>query len=117
MIRKKVFEEIDRFNDEIFLYGEELDLSLKLKKKGYKIQLFPSGSIIHYGGAASEEISFHKFLALSKQSTKIILRKHFPFTWRLRYEIYYLLNKKAIIRRYLIKLWMGKAYKKRYHVY
>lgn len=50
MISKKVFLEIGRFDEEIFMYYEEVELSYRLKKQNLKIYNVPSAKIIHLEG-------------------------------------------------------------------
>lgn len=60
MIRKDVFEEAGRFDPDFFLYFEESELSYRIKKKNYRIQLIPWARIIHLGGCsgtAKEELN------------------------------------------------------------
>lgn len=60
MVRKNVFEEAGRFDSDFFLYYEESELSYRIKKKDYRIQLVPLARIIHLGGSsgtAKEELS------------------------------------------------------------
>jgi len=51
-IRKKIFNNIGRFNPNFFLYGEEVDLCWRLKTQGYR-NIFTNDTVIyHYGGAS-----------------------------------------------------------------
>ena len=53
-IKKKVFEEMNGFDERFFLYYEETDLFFRLNKKGYKSYLLPSVKIIHLEGVTVE---------------------------------------------------------------
>lgn len=60
MVRKNVFEEAGRFDPDFFLYCEESELSYRIKKQNYRIQLIPSARIIHLSGmsgSAKKELS------------------------------------------------------------
>lgn len=46
-IRKDLFEEIGKFDERFFMYSEEADLQIRLKKKGYKIGVIKGTRIIH----------------------------------------------------------------------
>ena len=47
LIRKEVFENVGLFNDKYFLYYEDSDLSMRLKRKGFKIVYVPNSIIWH----------------------------------------------------------------------
>lgn len=60
MVRKAVFEEAGRFDPDFFLYCEESELSYRIKKRNYRIQLIPTARIIHLSGmsgTAKKELS------------------------------------------------------------
>jgi N-acetylglucosaminyl-diphospho-decaprenol L-rhamnosyltransferase len=46
-IRRSAFETVGRLNEKYFLYGEEPDLFLKLKRHGFECRLLPSVSVVH----------------------------------------------------------------------
>lgn len=50
MVRKEVLEKAGKFDPDFFLYCEEAELSHRIKKQNYHIQLVPSARIIHLGG-------------------------------------------------------------------
>jgi GT2 family glycosyltransferase len=47
-IRRSVFEQVGRLNEKYFLYGEEPDLFLKLKRYGFECYLLPHIGVTHY---------------------------------------------------------------------
>lgn len=55
MIRKDAFENAGKFDPDFFLYYEESELSYRIKKKNYRIQLIPSAKIIHLAGQSGTE--------------------------------------------------------------
>jgi GT2 family glycosyltransferase len=52
-IRQKALDEIGGFDTRFFLYCEEEDLALRMKKIGYKSYLVPEARYIHYEGKSS----------------------------------------------------------------
>lgn len=71
MIRKDVFQKIGGFDDKFFMYFEEHDLCLRVKKTKMKIIYYPEAGIIHYGGKSSQ--------LLSAQNKKYLLKSRFYF--------------------------------------
>lgn len=53
MTKKSILEEVGYLDESFFLYGEDIDLSLRIKKAGYKIVYDPSVKITHYKGISS----------------------------------------------------------------
>lgn len=51
--KSSVFGAIGGFDTNIFLYFEEMDVSLRLRKRGYKTHLLPGTKIVHYQGGSS----------------------------------------------------------------
>lgn len=62
----KSLKEVNFFDERYPLLFEDVDLSYKLKKKGYKLYVVPSSKVIHEGGASfkklDEDIALRKFL-------------------------------------------------------
>ena len=54
LINKKNFDNNDYFDENFFLYLENNDLCLRVKKKGYKIYIANNSLIDHKGGASSD---------------------------------------------------------------
>ena len=50
MVKRGVIDLVNGFDEDFFMYGEDIDLSLRIKKAGYKILYFPDTSIIHFKG-------------------------------------------------------------------
>lgn len=48
LTRKDVLQKVNGFDENFFMYGEDLDLSYRIKKLGYKIIYYPAYTITHY---------------------------------------------------------------------
>ena len=55
MTTKTIFDEINRFSTEYFMYSEDIDLCWKAKKKGYKVYFIGNAEVIHHGGGSSKK--------------------------------------------------------------
>ena len=60
LINKDFFMNINGFDEKFFMYFEDVDLCLRVKKLKKKILLLPSPEIIHYGGKSSSNKSKQK---------------------------------------------------------
>jgi len=77
-IRRDVFTKVGGFDKRFFMYAEDIDLSISIKKAGYKIMLLPHVSILHYKGASTRkrghEYLYNFYMALAK-----FANKHYPW--------------------------------------
>ena len=79
IIPKKIFDEVGGFDENIFMYTEEMELCFRINKLGYQTVYQNSPAIIHLGGASSGSV-----LALSSEVKNMIYfwGKHKP-SWQL----------------------------------
>ena len=56
-MERKVFEETGGFDEKYFMFGEDIDLSYKILKKGLKNYYYGDASIIHYKGESTSKNS------------------------------------------------------------
>ena len=50
LVEKKVFDEVGGFDDAYQLYNADIDLSLKIRAKGYRCVVNKNAAVVHYGG-------------------------------------------------------------------
>lgn len=55
MVKRNLFEKIDKFTPEYFMYAEEIDICYKVKKAGYKVYYISVAQVVHYGGGSSKK--------------------------------------------------------------
>lgn len=53
LTRKSVLEKVGFFDEDFFMYGEDLDLCYRIKEAGLKVVYIPEVSIIHHKGISS----------------------------------------------------------------
>lgn len=53
LIRSEIFKQIGLFNSKLFLYWEDADLSIRIKKAGFQIKYFPEVHIWHKNAGSS----------------------------------------------------------------
>lgn len=77
MSPKKVLNEVGVFDEQFFMYGEDIDLCYRIKEKGYKVVYNPEiGTVIHYKGASGKKRRF-KTIYHFYHSMIIFYNKHY----------------------------------------
>lgn len=77
-IPRKIYLVVTGFDEDFFLYNEEVDLCLRINKLGYKILFLPSIVIKHLGSTGSKK-NYYLFTKFSYESKLHYLNKHFKF--------------------------------------
>jgi GT2 family glycosyltransferase len=75
MARTAPVRELNGFDPDFFMFGEDLDLCYRLKKRGWRIQYVPNASIIHFRGRSSRSNTLVSRLAFYN-AMFIFSRKH-----------------------------------------
>ncbi|MBK7228340.1 MAG: glycosyltransferase [Ignavibacteriales bacterium] len=57
MMRKEVYDTVGGFDEQFFMYGEDLDLCYRIQKAGYKVFYVHTTQIIHYKGESTKRSS------------------------------------------------------------
>ncbi len=76
LARKAALDEAGWFDEDFFMYGEDIDLSLRILKKGYRVWYYPGTSIIHYKGESTRKSSIN-YVLIFYRAMIIYARKHF----------------------------------------
>ena len=74
--RKSVIDQVGSFDTDYFMYGEDIDLSYRIKMAGFKNIYFPETTVIHYKGESTKKGSLN-YVQLFYQAMIIFARKHF----------------------------------------
>ena len=77
MIRRKLFDKLNGFDEDFFFYTEEADYCKRVWKSGYKVAVNPLAKIIHIRGAGREKGAFNETAEKLLISTKLLfIQKH-----------------------------------------
>ncbi len=101
LIKKDVYEKVKGFDEDYFMYGEDLDLCFRIKKAGYKIFYFPETSIIHYKGESTKKSSIsyvNNFYGAMQVFVKKNLNKNF---WLMNFLIRMVIFYRAAISYFI----------------
>jgi GT2 family glycosyltransferase len=53
MLKREVFEQVGRFSEDYFMYAEDIDLSAKVARAGWRNYYVPNAVVVHHGGGSS----------------------------------------------------------------
>ena len=110
LIRKETIKKTGLLDETYFMYGEDIDLSYRILKAGYKNYYFPLTRIIHYKGESTKKSSINYVIAFYNAMI-IFARKHFSqknaklFTFMINFAIY-IRAFMAIAQRFIHKIFL-----------
>jgi GT2 family glycosyltransferase len=76
MMPKKVLDEVGAFDEVFFMYGEDVDLSYRIQKAGYRNYYFAETSLIHFKGESTRKGSLN-YVKLFYKAMSIFVKKHY----------------------------------------
>ena len=108
MLRRAALDKSGILDEDFFMYGEDIDLSYRITKAGYKNYYFPGTAIIHYKGESTKKSSIN-YVFVFYRAMVIFARKHFApnhaklFAFLINIAVY-LRAGAAIISRFIRRL-------------
>jgi GT2 family glycosyltransferase len=75
LIDRQKYNEVGGFDEGYFMYGEDIDISYSLLKKGYQNMYYPKTQIIHYKGESTAKNAI--YLDNFYGAMRIFYQKHF----------------------------------------
>ncbi|NTS39974.1 glycosyltransferase [Flavisolibacter sp. BT320] len=76
MVRHSVLKEIGSFDEAFFMYGEDVDLSYRIQKGGYKNYYLADTSIIHFKGESTKRGSLN-YVRMFYYAMSVFVKKHY----------------------------------------
>lgn len=75
LLKRSIFDEIKGFDEDYFMYGEDIDFSYKLLKAGYQNYFYGKNGILHYKGESPQHDQ--EYLDRFYGAMRIFYKKHF----------------------------------------
>ncbi|MGN6166099.1 MAG: glycosyltransferase family 2 protein [Flavisolibacter sp.] len=79
MVRKEVLDKVGSFDEIFFMYGEDVDLSYRIQKAGYKNYYVAQTTIIHFKGESTKRGSLN-YVRMFYSAMSLFVRKHYGGT-------------------------------------
>lgn len=75
LARKSVLDQLNGFDEQFFMYAEDIDLSYRILKLGYHNYYFADTSIVHFKGESTKKDA--KYVELFYKAMHQFVRKHY----------------------------------------
>jgi len=76
MIPKQILEKTGAFDEQFFMYGEDIDLSYRIQKAGFTNYYFADSAIIHFKGESTKKGSLN-YVKIFYKAMSIFVKKHY----------------------------------------
>lgn len=76
MIPKKILDITGGFDEQFFMYGEDIDLSYRIQEAGFKNYYFAESSIIHFKGESTKKESLN-YVKMFYKAMSTFVKKHY----------------------------------------
>ncbi len=76
MIQKNILDQTGGFDESFFMYGEDIDLSFRIREKGYKNYFFAESSVIHFKGESTRKGGLN-YVRMFYSAMSAFVKKHY----------------------------------------
>ena len=120
LVRRDVLIEVGAFDENFFLYFEDIDLCLRIKQKGYRLVYLPQAKVYHEGGAStsldetSSRFEYRKsqLYFYQKHNSRVSLRLLRLYLF-LKFSLGSLFGKRSKREEYRKTFWLLRDYRRR----
>ncbi len=78
LLRRQALEEVGLFDEGYFLYSEEVDLCLRLRRAGWEVRYFPEVTVVHHESQFSAEIPERRINEMWRSRHRYWRKHHSP---------------------------------------
>ena len=75
MIKREVFEKVNGFDEDFFMYGEDIDLSIRITRSGYKNYYLGAISVTHLKGGST--VYGNEYIEDFYDAMNVFIKKHY----------------------------------------
>jgi N-acetylglucosaminyl-diphospho-decaprenol L-rhamnosyltransferase len=106
LVRREALEEVGPFDENFFMYSEELDLCRRIATAGWRIVYVPEAVVVHYEGRSSGQVVAARHIHFNA-SKVLYYRKYFGPRWAELLRHYLLLEFRLQLALERLKFDMG----------
>lgn len=78
MVRRAVLSQVGGFDEDFFMYSEELDWQRRIRSAGWQVAYYPPAQIVHYGGKSSEQVVAQRHISFQTSKVRYFRKHHGP---------------------------------------
>jgi GT2 family glycosyltransferase len=90
MVKRKVMETVGLLDEDYYFYGEDVDLSIRIRRHGYKLVCVASATVRHHVEGSSKDTAFRIYHL--NRTRLILMHKHASFINRLYFMLFFVKN-------------------------
>jgi hypothetical protein len=83
MLRSEVIRQVGLFDEQYFMYCEEIDLSIRVRNAGWEIYTVPAARVTHLAGQSTRQIRPESVVNLWSSRVRLFKKHYSRFKWRL----------------------------------
>jgi GT2 family glycosyltransferase len=108
LFRGSVLASLGAFRDDYFMYGEDVELSLRYRRAGFRLLWVPAARLLHKVTVPEPEIAPHKIL-LRDRNRRRTVRLHYRWWERLVFYGWFVPTRVIHLARYLVRADWARA--------
>lgn len=78
MVSRAVLERVGGMDEGFFMYCEELDWALRIRRAGWGVYCVPSAEVVHYAGQSTQQLAAEMLVALWRSRFRFFARHYDP---------------------------------------
>jgi GT2 family glycosyltransferase len=78
LLRREALEAVELFDEGFFIYSEEVDLQLRLRRAGWEVHYFPGVTVVHHESQFSAEIPERRINEMWRSRHRYWRKHHSP---------------------------------------
>lgn len=76
LVRRRAVEQVGVFDEQFFMYSEELDWSYRMKKAGWRVVYLPEAQVVHHYGKSSSQDLPHQHIRFQDSKCRYFAKHH-----------------------------------------
>lgn len=78
IVRRQVVDQVGLLDEGFFMYAEEIDWCMRIKRAGWEVWHVPDAHIIHHGGRSTQQFRHRMFVELHRSRARLFAKHRSP---------------------------------------
>lgn len=79
LVRREVAQRVGMLSEDYFMYCEEVDWCVRIKRDGWQVFCEPQAAVMHHGGASTRQLADRMFVELHRSRMTLFRKYYSPF--------------------------------------